>query len=140
MAPPFICAGTFVRKAETDMTKKTKGFTLLEMMITVGLVAILSAIALPMYQGYVQTSRTGVLINNISTIELFQEDFRLRNGAYLLAAVNIAAITAGIGWQPQTTDGVTYVIADGGGGSYDVTATDTQGLAVCMRYPQKTRC
>ncbi len=122
------------------MSKKANGFTLLELMITVGLIAILSAVALPMYRGYVQTSRTGVLINNISTIELFQEDFRLRTGVYLLVAANTAAITAGIGWQPQAVDGVTYEIANGGGGSYEITATDVQGIEVCMRYPDKTRC
>jgi len=81
-----------------------------------------------------------VLVNNLSTIEMFQEDFRLRNGAYLLVAADIATIQAGIGWAPQSNDGTLYAIADGGGGSYDVTATGADGVVVCMRFPAKNRC
>jgi len=119
---------------------RTKGFTLIELMIVIAIIAIISAVALPIYSGYIATSREGVLVNNISTIEIFQEDFNLRTGAYLLVAADIAAIDAGIGWAPQSDDGTTYVIADGGGGSYDVTATDNTGTVVCMRFPQKNRC
>ena len=113
---------------------------MIELMIAVAIIAIIAAVALPTYTGYIATSREGVLVSNISTIEIFQEDFNLRNGAYLLVAANIAAITAGIGWAPQTDDGTTYVISDGGGGSYDVTATDATDTVVCMRFPQKNRC
>ena len=109
-------------------------------MIAVAIIAIISAVALPMYTGYIATSREGVLVSNISTIEIFQEDFNLRTGAYMLVAANAAAINTGIGWLPRNNDGTTYVLSDGGGGSYDVTATDTNGTVVCMRYPEKNRC
>ncbi len=116
------------------------GFTLVELMIVVAVIAIISAIALPLYNGYIQTSREGVLVNNISTLEVFQEDFRLRNGNYLLVAANAAAIEAAIGWTPQSNNGTTYSIADGGGGSYEVTATGPSGAVVCISFPDKTRC
>ncbi|MEZ5558818.1 MAG: prepilin-type N-terminal cleavage/methylation domain-containing protein [Pseudomonadales bacterium] len=117
-----------------------RGFTLIELMIAVAIIAIISAVALPLYSNYIQTSREGVLVTNIATMEIFQEDFRLRTGSYLLAAANTAAIEAAIGWTPQDGAGFTYSIADGGGGSYEVTATDPSGTSVCMRYPQKVRC
>ncbi|MCZ6709033.1 MAG: prepilin-type N-terminal cleavage/methylation domain-containing protein [Gammaproteobacteria bacterium] len=126
----------------TDLRSKprAKGFTLIELMIAVAIIAILAAVAMPIYTGYVATAREGVLVNNISTIEIFQEDFQLRSGAYLLVAANVAAINAGIGWEPRTDDGTTYVISDGGGGSYDVTATDNTGTVVCVRLPENNRC
>ena len=117
-----------------------KGFSLIELMIAVAIIAIIAAVGMPAYNGYITTSREGVLVNNVSTIEVFQEDFRLRNGTFLVTAANLAAITTGIGWQPQDDGGVTYVITDPGGGSYDVTATDATGTTVCMTMPEKVRC
>jgi prepilin-type N-terminal cleavage/methylation domain-containing protein len=117
-----------------------KGFTLMELMIAVGIVAVISAIAVPVYTGYIETSRESVLANNISTIEVFQEDFRLRTGSYLLVAADLAAITAGIGWEPQGDDGISYKIADGGDGTYDVTGTDETGKSICVTYPGGDRC
>ena len=119
---------------------RAKGFTLIELMIAVAIIAIISAVALPLYNNYIQTSREGVLINNIASIEVFQEDFRLRTGAFLTTAANQAAITAAIGWQPQSNDGTTYSIAAGPGNSYQVTATSSNGTVVCRRFPDKVPC
>jgi type IV pilus assembly protein PilE len=116
------------------------GFTLVELMIAVAILAILSAVAMPLYNDYVETSRQGVLIENIATMEMFQEDFRMRTGAYLTSAANLAAITAAIDWTPQRNDGTTYVIAAGASGSYQVTARDTSGVQVCRRLPQNVAC
>ena len=123
-----------------QLNRRTKGFTLVELMIAVAIVSILAAVALPLYNNYIDTSREGVLVNNISTLEVFQEDFRLRNGNYLLVAADAAAIEAAIGWTPQSNNGTTYSIADGGGGTYEVTATGPQGTVVCISFPDKTRC
>ncbi len=125
----------------TNNTLNARGFTLIELMIVVAVLAIISAVALPAYNGYVQTSREAVLVNNITTMEIFQEDFRLRNGAYLTVAANAAAIEAAIDWQPEGDEpGTTYSIAAGPGGSYQVTATSPEGTSVCMQLPDGVRC
>ena len=117
------------------------GFTLIELMIAVAVIAIISAIAIPAYNGYIQTSREAVLVNNISTIEIFQEDLRLRTGAYLTSAANLAAIEAALEWEPEGDEpGTTYSIAAGAGTSYQVTATSPDGTSVCMVLPDGTRC
>lgn len=120
--------------------QKSRGFTLIELMIAVAIVSVLAAVALPLYNNYIATSREGVLVNNLSTLEVFQEDFRLRTGNYLLVAADAGAIEAAIGWTPQSNNGTTYSIADGGGGTYDVTATGPAGTVVCITFPAKTRC
>ncbi len=73
---------------------------------------MLSAIAIPVYNGYVATSRVGALVNNIATVEVFEEDFRLRNGAYQPGVFNGApdANLLVLGWQPQQNDGTVYTI------------------------------
>jgi type IV pilus assembly protein PilE len=118
---------------------KQRGYTLVELMIVVAVIAIIAAIALPMYSNYIQTSREGVLVNNISSIEIFQEDFRLRTGNYFAPAADTAAITAGIGWNPRDDGDIQYSIAAAGNG-YRVTATDPAGVTVCLQMPEKIRC
>lgn len=142
-APPFFVP-EYVRCRKMDASRQillVRGFTLIELMIVVAVIAVLAAIALPAYNGYIQTSKEAVLINNISTIEIFQEDERLRNGAYLTVAADAAAIEAAIDWVPEGDEpGTTYVIAAGPAGSYEVTATSPEGTSVCLRLPDGVRC
>ncbi len=114
------------------------GFSLLEMMVAVAVVTILAAVALPAYNDYIETGEEGALVSSMTTIEVFQENFRLRNGAYAVNLANIAAITTAINWDPR--DGNTYSIAAGTGTTYNLTGTSAAGTTVCMTFPAKTRC
>lgn len=120
---------------------KQSGWTLIELMIAVGMIAVLSAVAIPVYNGYVQSSRVGALVNNVATIEVFEEDFRLRNGVYQAGVYNGApdANLTLLGWQPQQNDGTVYTIVLVGT-SYRVTAVDRVGTTVCRQYPEKIAC
>ena len=116
------------------------GFSLLELMVALAILAIVVAIGLPAYNSYVTTAEQGQLVSNMRTMQAFQEDFFLRNGAYAVNLADIAAIDAAIGWEPQTNDGITYSIANGDGTSYTVTAVSPSGMTVCMIYPANVRC
>jgi type IV pilus assembly protein PilE len=119
------------------------GYTLIEMMVAVGVIAILSAIAIPAYNGYIATSREGALVNNVATVEVFEEDFRLRNGTYQQGVFNGApdADLLLLGWRPQENDGTVYTIDTATApGSYQVTAVDRTGVTICRQFPEKIVC
>lgn len=66
--------------------KKAKGFTLIELMITVAVVAILAAIALPAYQDYVRRGQLTEALNYLADFKVKLEQFYQDNRNYGTAA------------------------------------------------------
>jgi prepilin-type N-terminal cleavage/methylation domain-containing protein len=48
--------------------KNEQGFTLVEVIVVAVIVAVLAAVAIPLYNGYIRDSRTNVCQNNAATI------------------------------------------------------------------------
>jgi type IV pilus assembly protein PilE len=63
-----------------------RGFTLLESMIVVAIIAILAAVALPAYDGYVKRSRILDAVVRLAEARARMEDFFLDQRAYVDAA------------------------------------------------------
>lgn len=64
------------------MNIKNKGFTLIELMIAVAVVAILAAIAMPSYQGYVQRSARANVQSDLMTAASRMERLKAQNFTY----------------------------------------------------------
>ena len=112
---------------------KQTGFTLVELMVVIVIIVIVSSFAAPAYQSYVETSQEGTLRSSIMTVEVFQEDFFLRNGTY-------ADDLADINWAPRENNGVVYTIEDAGATFYDMQAVHPDGMTICMRLPARDPC
>lgn len=63
-------------------TRSDLGFTLIELMITVVIVGILAAIAIPSYQNYVMQSRRSEAQATMMRLALNEEKFRANNTTY----------------------------------------------------------
>lgn len=120
------------------------GFGLLELMIAIAILGVVAAIAVPLYRGYVESAAAGALVNDVATMEVFQEDAMLRTGAYAEGTYDARAgntsLTDAIGWRPRADTGAVYVVEAATASSYRVTATDAQGRSVCRIMPARTPC
>lgn len=62
--------------------KIQRGFTLIELMITVAIAAILAAVAMPAYQGYVQRAKRSAAKAQMMDIAARQQQYLLSNRSY----------------------------------------------------------
>jgi type IV pilus assembly protein PilE len=82
--------------------KKSKGFTITELVITMAIIGILSAIVIPMYTNHIRRARRSDAKVALEDVRAMEEQFRAENGRYTLNSVELASF----GWP-------------NGGGVYD---------------------
>lgn len=101
---------------------KLRGFTLIELMITVAVVAILSAIAYPSYQEYVLRSRRVEAQSLLGEAAARQERWRAQNGNYTTTVANLK-----LAWGAKSENGyyTLTMAAVSNDGGYTLTATRT---------------
>jgi len=66
------------------------GFTLIELMVVVSIIAILAAVAIPVYINYVYRSKQVEAKTLLTTIKLEEEQFRAENNCYTLNVTQLS--------------------------------------------------
>ena len=100
---------------------KQAGFTLVELMIVIAIVATIASIAIPFYMSNLREGELGAAEMNLSSLRVYLEDHRLENGSYTGAA--------GV-WKADGSDrSLGNVLGDwtpdGDAGKYDYTVTSS---------------
>lgn len=67
----------------------SKGFTLVELMVVVAIIAVLAAIALPIYTNYVYRGKQVEAKTLLMTIKVEEEQFRAENNCYTTTLANL---------------------------------------------------
>jgi type IV pilus assembly protein PilE len=98
------------------MKRSNKGFTLIEVMITVAIIGLLTAVALPMYNDYVMRGRLTEAYSALATVQPNAEQFWANTRSY-------ANFDTGSGVFPADTPNFTYALSGATATAYTVTAT-----------------
>lgn len=120
---------------------KIRGFTLIELMIAVAVLALLSSIALPTYSSYVERSRLADTFNVLSTYRLRMEQGHQDNGNYGKDACAVATPAATTYFQfscEVSDDGQTFLAKATGAGAmaaYGFTVDDQENK-VTTAFPK----
>lgn len=61
---------------------RSAGFTLVEILVAIAIIAILSAIALPYYNGYVDRAKITISIRTMGTVRVAMDDYLSNYGNY----------------------------------------------------------
>lgn len=100
-----------MQHAQSDPRQRSGGFTLIELMITVAIIAILAAVAYPSFIEQVRKSRRADAIAALNTVAQAQERWRANNPNYNNADVSSAA--TGLRLVPGTTVATSYTLNSG---------------------------
>jgi prepilin-type N-terminal cleavage/methylation domain-containing protein len=102
-----------VKKAQF-VNRARKGFTLLEALFAVLIIAVLAAVAIPMYSNTKAASASQTCINNIKSIATAECKYKFENGSYDTTTETTSLINHGLAEWPTCP----------GGGTYSVSATN----------------
>jgi general secretion pathway protein G len=83
-----------------DLIRKRRGFTLIEIMVVVIVLAILAAVIIPNFASKPEEARVSKAKGDISTLETLLEQFRLNLGRYPAEEEGLAVLRV----PPQSSD------------------------------------
>lgn len=115
--------------------RRVLGFTLIELMIVVLIVAVLAAIAIPSYRKYVLQSHRSVAKSTLLEMASREERYYTLNNAYPSSATSLGYSTATIS-VPDANSPYYQVSVVSGGGSFSLKAdpTGSQANDTCGTY------
>lgn len=128
-------------KQQQTAAARQAGFTLIELMVTVAIIAIISSIALPQYSDYVKRSKIPEATNNLATMRVKLEQYFQDNRTYKGACVagTVAALPAAddFTYSCSTLSDTAFVVeATGVGSMSDFTYTiNESNLKVTKHLP-----
>jgi type IV pilus assembly protein PilE len=111
------------------MVRTQRGFTLIEIMVTVAIVAILAAIALPSYRDYVTRGRLPEAMAGLADARVKMEQYFQDNRAYPAGCTTTSPAAAGNVLVQTLKNFTLSCVTDPANNTYTVTATGSGPVA-----------
>ena len=114
-------------------TKLNNGFTLIEILISMAILAILASIAIPAYNGYITTAKMSEAKHNLAALRLAQEENFLENNSYFFGndTATLESFSNGLWKAAKGADGlVNFDYAVTSSSSWTATATPIAGTSI----------
>jgi len=100
------------------MLRAQKGFSLIELIITLAIVGILAVLLMPAYRNYISRGNRSDAVQSILSAQIAEEKYRLNHATY--------GTLAQIGASATSPNGnYTIVITNNAAATYTITATTT---------------
>lgn len=98
--------------------KLQTGFTLVELIIVVAIISILASIAIPAYNGYVETSKRSDAQASLMALAIAQEKYRASNPTYTTVIGELNGVSSG-----SESGYYTLAVTAASGATFTATAT-----------------
>jgi type IV pilus assembly protein PilA len=113
-----------------NMRVARKGFTLVELLVVVLILAILMAVALPLYLSSVKDSSKKTCRANLQSIANAEQAWKVQHPSSTAYTTDLNSLSGDLGATPQCPDSGTYSIVDASAAA--TTATDGAGTSVTV--------
>ena len=125
---PFECEETPARRTQrilthTVISKRDEGFTLIEVMIVVAIIAILAAIAIPQLSVYRTKSYNTAAVSDLKNAAIAQEAYYVDNRQYTNSISNLTSTPYNLG----ISQGVNMAVSSATNEAYVMTAYHSAG-------------
>lgn len=124
-------------KNNNQLGASLQGFTLIEVLVTVTIVAILSAIALPRYQNIIHQSRQSDVVSQITqiqtTIQAYADEFLAAPSSW----DQLARLAPVMGNNGAVTGGNLSAFDSPNGGSYSISAVNSGNTFTITATPKQ---
>jgi len=127
----------------TQKPSAIKGFNLIELLITIAIIAILAGIAIPAYNGYVREARFNTAQQNMQSLRIFLEDYRLENATYVGPSAGnplpadhtptMAELENDFGWTPDGDKGLYTYTVNLHTDTYEISVQDVADTTLWVR-------
>ncbi len=115
--------------------RKISGFTLIELMIALGIIGVLVGVAVPSYNNYLTASAESTGQHNAMQLWSFEENYRLETDTYFpgthTAGDTNSTLMQELHWKPGDKDQYTYTVAAGSDGDIKRTIEITVTCDAC---------